>query len=37
VDALTDLIRHYKLGMKVAQLVNLVSSALVIEKKVVLP
>jgi Fe-S oxidoreductase/ActR/RegA family two-component response regulator len=35
VDALTDLIRHYKLGMKVAQLVNLVSSALVIEEKVV--
>ncbi len=37
VDALTDLIRHYKLGMKVAQLVNLVSTALVVEEKVVLP
>jgi len=35
VDALTDVIRHYKLGMKVAQLVNLVSSALVIEEKVI--
>jgi CheY-like chemotaxis protein len=35
VDALTDVIRHYKLGMKVAQLVNLVSSALVIEEKIV--
>jgi len=34
VDALTDVIRHYKLGMKVAQLVNLVSSALVIEEKI---
>jgi CheY-like chemotaxis protein len=37
VDALTDVIRHYKLGMKVAQLVNLVSSALVIEEKVAVP
>jgi Fe-S oxidoreductase/ActR/RegA family two-component response regulator len=37
VDALTDLIRHYKLGMKVAQLVNLVSQALVIPEKVVVP
>ena len=33
-DALTDLIRHYKLGMKVTHLVNLVSNALVVEKKV---
>jgi CheY-like chemotaxis protein len=33
VDALTDLIRHYKLGMKVAQMVNLVSHALVVEEK----
>ncbi len=33
VDALTDLIRHYKLGMKVAQMVNLVSQALIIEEK----
>jgi CheY-like chemotaxis protein len=37
VDALTDLIRHYKLGMKVAQLVNLVSNAVVVEEKVILP
>ena len=34
VDALTDVIRHYKLGMKVSQLVNLVSSALVVEEKI---
>ncbi len=32
VDGLTDLIRHYKLGMGVTQLVNLVANALVIEK-----
>jgi CheY-like chemotaxis protein len=32
VDGLTDLIRHYKLDMKVTQLVNLVAEALVIEK-----
>ncbi|MCP4703658.1 MAG: response regulator [candidate division Zixibacteria bacterium] len=32
VDGLTDLIKHYKLDMKVTQLVNLVSNALVIEK-----
>ncbi len=32
VDGLSDLIRHYKLDMKVTQLVNLVSNALVIEK-----
>jgi Fe-S oxidoreductase len=37
VDALNDLIRHYKLGMKVSQLVNLVSQALVIEEKIVIP
>ncbi len=37
VDALTDLIRHYKLGMKVAQLVNLVANAVVVEKKAVIP
>jgi len=37
VDALTDLIRHYKLGMKVTQLVNLVANALVVEEKVVVP
>ena len=37
VDALTDLIRHYKLGMKVAQLVNLVSNAIIVEEKVFVP
>jgi len=34
VDGLTDVIRHYKLGMDVTQLVNLVANALVIEEKV---
>jgi Fe-S oxidoreductase/CheY-like chemotaxis protein len=34
VDGLGDLIRHYKLGMEVKQLVNLVAEALVIEEKV---
>jgi CheY-like chemotaxis protein len=34
VDGLTDLIRHYKLDMKVTQLVNLVSNAMVIEELV---
>ncbi|MBE3110651.1 MAG: (Fe-S)-binding protein [Acidobacteria bacterium] len=33
VDGLTDLIKHYKLDMKVAQLVNLVAAALVAEPK----
>jgi CheY-like chemotaxis protein len=37
VDGLTDLIRHYKLDMKVTQLVNLVSNALVIDEKVTVP
>jgi CheY-like chemotaxis protein len=37
VDGLTDVIRHYKLDMKVTQLVNLVSNALVIEEKVAAP
>jgi Fe-S oxidoreductase/CheY-like chemotaxis protein len=37
VDGLVDLIRHYKLDMKVTQLVNLVSDALVIEKRVEVP
>jgi Fe-S oxidoreductase/CheY-like chemotaxis protein len=37
VDGLADLIRHYKLDMKVTQLVNLVSDALVIEKRVAVP
>ena len=32
VDGLTDVIRHYKLGMEVTQLVNLVANALVVEK-----
>ncbi|NQT35016.1 response regulator [bacterium] len=36
VDGLTDVIRHYKLGMEVSQLVNLVANALIIpEKKVI--
>jgi Fe-S oxidoreductase len=35
VDGLTDVIRHYKLGMEVTQLVNLVANALVIEPKAV--
>lgn len=35
VDGLSDLIRHYKLDMKVTQLVNLVANALVIERKAV--
>ncbi len=33
VDGLTDLIKHYELGMEVAQLVNLVANALVIPEK----
>ncbi|UCD94677.1 MAG: response regulator [Candidatus Zixiibacteriota bacterium] len=37
VDGLTDLIRHYKLGMQVTQLVNLVANAVVVEKKVAVP
>jgi CheY-like chemotaxis protein len=37
VDGLTDVIRHYKLGMEVTQLVNLVANALVIEEKVGVP
>jgi Fe-S oxidoreductase len=38
VDGLADLIKHYKLGMQVTQLVSLVAEALVIpEKKVVEP
>jgi len=37
VDGLTDLIRHYKLGMQVTQLVNLVANAIVIEEKVAAP
>lgn len=37
VDGLGDVIRHYKLGMEVTQLVNLVANALVVEKKVSVP
>ncbi|MHC4827745.1 MAG: response regulator, partial [Planctomycetota bacterium] len=37
VDGLTDVIRHYELGMEVTQLVNLVANALVIPEKVVIP
>ena len=37
VDGLSDLIKHYKLGMQVTQLVNLVANALVVEKKVMVP
>jgi Fe-S oxidoreductase/CheY-like chemotaxis protein len=38
VDGLTDVIRHYKLGMKVTQLVNLTANALVVpERAVVVP
>lgn len=33
VDGLTDVIRHYKLGMEVTQLVNLVANALVIPER----
>ncbi|MCP4570146.1 MAG: response regulator [FCB group bacterium] len=33
VDGLSDLIKHYKLGMEVTQLVNLVAKALVLEPK----
>jgi Fe-S oxidoreductase/ActR/RegA family two-component response regulator len=34
VDGLTDVIRHYELGMDVTQLVTLVANAIVIEEKV---
>ncbi|MHC5007034.1 MAG: response regulator [Planctomycetota bacterium] len=37
VDGLTDVIRHYELGMEVTQLVNLVANALVLPEKVVIP
>ncbi len=38
VDGLTDVIRHYKLGMDVTQLVNLVANALILPPKpVVVP
>jgi len=34
VDGLTDLIRYYKLGMEVMQLVNLVANAAIVKEKV---
>jgi Fe-S oxidoreductase/CheY-like chemotaxis protein len=37
VDGLTDVIRHYKLGMKVTQLVSLTANAMVIPEKVSVP
>jgi CheY-like chemotaxis protein len=37
VDGLTDVIRHYKLGMEVTQLVNLVANALVVPVQVAVP
>lgn len=37
VDGLSDLIKHYKLGMQVTQLVNLVANALVLEPVVAVP
>jgi Fe-S oxidoreductase/CheY-like chemotaxis protein len=37
VDGLSDLIRHYKLGMGVTQLVNLVANAMVIPVQVAVP
>lgn len=37
VDGLSDVIRHYNLGMEVTQLVNLVANAMVIEPRVAVP
>jgi Fe-S oxidoreductase len=37
VDGLSDLIKHYELGMEVTQLVNLVANALVIPEKKEIP
>jgi Fe-S oxidoreductase/CheY-like chemotaxis protein len=37
VDGLTDLIKHYKLGMQVTQLVNLVANATVVPVTVAVP
>jgi Fe-S oxidoreductase len=37
VDGLTDLIRHYKLGLGVSQLVNLVANAIVVPVQVAVP
>lgn len=37
VDGLTDCIRHYKLGMEVTQLVNLVANAIIVPVQVAVP
>jgi CheY-like chemotaxis protein len=37
VDGLGDVIKHYKIDMKVTQLVNLVANALVVDEKVAVP
>jgi Fe-S oxidoreductase len=37
VDGLSDLIRHYQLGMEVTQLVNLVASAAIVPERVLVP
>ena len=37
VDGLTDVIRHYKLGMKVTQLVSLMATAAVVPERVAAP
>jgi len=37
VDGLSDLIRHYKLDMKVTQLVNLVANAAIVPAKIAIP
>ncbi|HEX7344128.1 MAG TPA: response regulator [bacterium] len=37
VDGLSDLIRHYKLDMKVTQLVNLVANAAIVPAKIAVP
>jgi len=37
VDGLSDLIKHYKLDMKVTQLVNLVANAIIIPEKIEVP
>jgi Fe-S oxidoreductase/CheY-like chemotaxis protein len=37
VDGLSDLIRHYELGMEVTQLVTLVANAIVVEARVAVP
>jgi len=37
VDGLSDLIRHYQLGMEVTQLVNLVANAAIVPERVLVP